>query len=141
VRSSGGRAAQASRTASRLTFPRSERGIASTRHQRAGSFVRKALLDGLSQEQAGQGNPFKYGFIGDSDTHNAAASNEENNYTGKFAFENDPNDRIKGLEGQPPAQRRQIQEFSSGGLAGVWAEENTREAIFDAMQRKVVDGQ
>jgi hypothetical protein len=104
--------------------------------QRAGSFVRKALLDGLSQEQAGQGNPFKYGFIGDTDTHNAAASNEENNYTGKFAFENDPNDRIKGLEGQNPAQLRQIQEFSSGGLAGVWAEENTREAIFDAMQRK-----
>lgn len=104
--------------------------------KREGSFARKALLDGLSQEQAGRGNPFKYGFIGDSDTHNAAATVEEFNYTGKFAFENDANDRIKGLEGQNPAQLRQIQEFSSGGLAGVWAEENTREAIFDAMQRK-----
>ncbi len=104
--------------------------------KREGSFARKALLDGLSQEQAGQGNPFKYGFIGDSDTHNAAASVEEFNYTGKFAFENDPKDRIQGLEGQPPGQTRQIQEFSSGGLAGVWAEQNAREAIFDAMLRK-----
>ncbi len=90
--------------------------------KRAGSFVRKALLDGLSQERAGQGNPFKYGFIGDSDTHNAAGNDEEFNYTGKFAFENDPKDRIMGLEGQPPQQLRQIQEFSTGGLAGVWAE-------------------
>ena len=104
--------------------------------RRAGSFARKALLDGLSQEQAGQGNPFKYGFIGDTDTHNAAASNEEFNYSGKFAFENDAKHRMQGLEGQPAGQIRQVQEFSSGGLAGVWAEQNTREALFDAMRRK-----
>jgi hypothetical protein len=109
-----------------------------TKHD--GSFIRKALLDGLSQEQAGQGNPFKYGFIGDSDTHNAAGSVEEFNYTGKFAFENDATARLKGLEGQPPAQHKQVLEFSSGGLAGVWAEENTREAIFDAMKRKETFG-
>jgi hypothetical protein len=107
---------------------------------RAGSFARKALLDGLSQDAAGNGNPFKYGFIGDSDTHNAAASHEEFNYTGKFAFENDAMHRIKGMEGQPAGQLKQVQEFSSGGLAGVWAEENTREAIFGAMQRKETFG-
>lgn len=108
--------------------------------KRAGSYARKALLDGLAEEQAGRGNPFKFGFIGDSDTHNAAATNEEFNYTGKFAFENDANHRINGLEGQPAGQLRQVQEFSSGGLAGVWAEQNTREAIFDAMQRKETFG-
>ncbi len=107
---------------------------------RKGSFARQALLDGLSQEAAGNGNPFKYGFIGDTDTHNAAASNEEFNYTGKFAFENDANDRMNGQKGQPPAQVQQIREFSSGGLAGVWAEQNTREAIFDAMLRKETFG-
>jgi hypothetical protein len=107
---------------------------------RPGSYARKALLDGLSEAQAGRGNPFKYGFIGDTDTHNAAASNEEFNYTGKFAFENDATHRVKGLEGQPPGQIQQIREFSSGGLAGVWAEENTREAIYDAMQRKETFG-
>ena len=107
---------------------------------RKGSFARQALLDGMSQELKGNGNPFKYGFIGDSDTHNAAGSNEEFNYTGKFAFENDPHDRIEGLKGQPSAQAQQVREFSSAGLAGVWAEENTREAIFDAMQRKETFG-
>jgi hypothetical protein len=107
---------------------------------RRGSFARQALLEGLSQEAMGNGNPFKYGFIGDTDTHNAAGSNEEFNYTGKFAFENDPSHRLNGFEGQPPAQIQQVREFSSGGLAGVWAEENTRESIFDAMQRRETFG-
>lgn len=101
-----------------------------------GSYARQALLDGLSQDAKGNGNPFKYGFIGDSDTHNAAGSNEEFNYTGKFAFENDARHRLEGMKGQPESQAQQVREFSSGGLAGVWAEENTRQSIFDAMQRK-----
>ncbi len=105
-----------------------------------GAYARQALLEGMAQETRGNGNPFKYGFIGDTDTHNAAASNEEFNYTGKFAIENDPKDRMQGLPGQPPQQVQQIREFSSGGLAGVWAEANTREAIFDAMRRKETFG-
>jgi hypothetical protein len=108
--------------------------------RRAGSFARQALLDGLSQESAGNGNPFKYGIIGDSDTHNAAGSHEEYNYSGKFAFENDAGHRLNGMQGQPAGQVQQVREFSSGGLAGVWAEENTREAIFDAMQRRETFG-
>jgi len=108
--------------------------------KRKGSFARQALLDGMSQELKGAGNPFKFGFIGDTDTHNAAASNEEFNYTGKFAFENEAKERLFGAKGQPPGQVQQIREFSSAGLAGVWAEENTREAIFDAMQRKETFG-
>ncbi len=101
-----------------------------------GSFARQALLDGMSQAASGAGNPFKYGFIGDTDTHNAAASNEEYNFTGKFAFENNAKERLTGIPGAPAGQVQQIQEFSSGGLAGVWAPQNTREAIYDAMQRK-----
>jgi hypothetical protein len=103
---------------------------------RKGSFARQALLDGMSQAAGGAGNPFKYGFIGDTDTHNAAASHEEFNYTGKFAFENNAKERLTGVPGAPAGQIQQIQEFSSGGLAGVWAPQNTREAIWDAMQRK-----
>lgn len=103
---------------------------------RKGSFVRQALLDGMSQAASGAGNPFKYGFIGDTDTHNAAATNEEFNYTGKFAFENNAKERLTGVPGSPAGQVQQMQEFSSGGLAGVWAPQNTREAIWDAMQRK-----
>lgn len=105
-----------------------------------GSYARQALLDGMSQAQSGAGNPFKYGFIGDSDTHNAAATNEEFNFTGKFAFENNAKERLTGLPGAPAGQIQQIQEFSSGGLAGVWAPQNTREAIYDAMQRKETFG-
>jgi hypothetical protein len=107
---------------------------------RKGSFARQALLDGLSFGTNGMGNPFHYGFIGDTDTHNAAASNEEYNYTGKFAFENNPEHRLEGVEGQPPSQVQQVREFSSGGLAGVWAAENTREAIYDAMLRRETFG-
>ena len=107
---------------------------------RRGSFVRQALLDGMSQAQGGAGNPFKYGFIGDTDTHNAAASHEEFNFTGKFAFENNAKERLTGVPGAPAGQIQQIQEFSSGGLAGVWAPQNTREAIWDAMQRKETFG-
>jgi hypothetical protein len=103
---------------------------------RKGSFARQALLDGMSQAASGAGNPFKYGFIGDTDTHNAAASHEEFNFTGKFAFENNAKERLTGVPGAPAGQIQQIQEFSSGGLAGVWAPQNTREAIWDAMQRK-----
>jgi len=105
-----------------------------------GSYVRRALLDGLSLQAQGKGNPFKYGFIGDSDTHNAAASNEEFNYTGKFGIEFDPAHRLNGFQGQPPGQVQQVREFSSGGLAGVWAQENTRESIYDAMLRKETFG-
>jgi hypothetical protein len=107
---------------------------------RKGSFARQALLDGMSQAASGAGNPFKYGFIGDTDTHNAAATHEEFNYTGKFAFENNAKERLTGVPGAPAGQVQQIQEFSSGGLAGVWAPQNTREAIWDAMQRKETFG-
>jgi hypothetical protein len=107
---------------------------------RKGSFARQALLDGLSFDARGMGNPFHYGFIGDTDTHNAAASNEEYNYTGKFAFENDPRHRLEGIKGQPASQVQQVREFSSGGLAGVWAAENTREAIYEAMLRRETFG-
>jgi hypothetical protein len=105
---------------------------------RKGSFARQALLDGMAFAASGMANPFKYGFIGDSDTHNAAASNEEFNYSGKFAHENIPEFRRDGAKGMPAHQLQQVREFSTGGLAGVWAEENTREAIFDAMLRKEV---
>jgi Protein of unknown function (DUF3604) len=101
-----------------------------------GGYVREALIRGMLYEQEGRGNPFKYGFIGDSDTHNAAASIEENNYTGKFGFEQEPRHRLEGPPGVPKSAIKQVQRFSSGGVAGVWAESNTREAIFDAMARK-----
>ena len=103
---------------------------------KVGGYMREALIRGMALEAEGNGNPFKYGFIGDSDTHNAAAAIEEDNYTGKFGFENNPEHRLEGPPGVGEAAARQVREFSSGGVAGIWAESNTREAIFDAMVRK-----
>lgn len=107
---------------------------------RKGSYLRQALLDGIKSENEGKGNPFKYGIIGDSDSHNAAATVEEDNYTGKFAMENDPKHRLNGVPGMADKNNQQLREFGSGGLAGVWAEENTRESIFAAMMRKETFG-
>lgn len=104
-------------------------------HKRGG-YMREALIRGLKLDSEGNGNPFKYGFTGDSDTHNAASTVEEDNYTGKFGFENDPKHRLNGPPGVSEAAAQQVRQFSSGGLAGVWAESNTREAIFDAIRRK-----
>lgn len=105
-----------------------------------GSYAREALKDGLRLEQEGAGNPYRFGFIGDSDTHNSAAAVEENNYTGKFGFENDPKHRVEGLPGAPEPLNQQVRDFSSGGLAGVWAVENSRDAIFEAIERKETFG-
>ncbi|GAB3098309.1 DUF3604 domain-containing protein [Aestuariicella hydrocarbonica] len=104
-------------------------------HKRGG-YVREALIRGLTLESQGKGNPFKYGFIGDSDTHNSASTIEEDNYTGKFGFENDPKHRLQGPPGTPPEAARQVRQFSSGGVAGVWAVTNTRDGIFEAIKRK-----
>jgi len=98
--------------------------------------MREALIRGLALDQAGKGNPFKYGFIGDSDTHNSASSIEEDNYTGKFGMENDPRHRLEGPPGFEERNKQQIREFSSGGLAGIWARANTREELFAAIVRK-----
>lgn len=103
---------------------------------KVGGYMREALIRGLALQAEGKGNPFKYGFIGDSDTHNAAAAIEEDNYTGKFGFENEPKHRLEGPPGVSEAAAQQVRQFSSGGVAAVWAESNTREAIFDAMVRK-----
>ena len=107
---------------------------------RKGSYLRQALLDGIRLDSEGNGNPFKYGIIGDSDGHNSAATIEEDNYTGKFGMENDAGHRLNGVPGFPEPNNQQLREFSSGGLAGVWAEENTREAIYNAMLRKETFG-
>ena len=103
---------------------------------RPGSYVRDAFKRGLQLEAAGNGNPFKYGVIGDSDTHNAATSIEEDNYTGKFGVERDRDHRLNGIPGYPDTENQQVREFSSGGVAAVWAESNTRAAIFEAMERR-----
>ena len=97
-----------------------------------GSYVRQALKNGLALEKTLGTNPFKFGLIGSSDGHNSGSSVEENNHFGKLGnIDATPETRV-GVEDKFV----RAQYFSAAGLAGVWAEENTRDAIYDALQRK-----
>jgi Protein of unknown function (DUF3604) len=90
------------------------------------NMVRNALKDGLALEEKYGSNPFVMGFIGSTDTHSAApGSAEEDNYVGHL--------------GRRDAQYTNVQDHfysNPGGLAVVWAEENSRDSIFAAIQRK-----
>jgi hypothetical protein len=74
-------------------------------------------------------------MIGSSDIHTALATTEEDNYFGKFLHDGPAPGRT---ELKMAGQLQQIWRMVSSGLAGVWSTQNTREAIFDAMQRKEV---
>jgi hypothetical protein len=120
-----------------------------------GSYAREALLNGIAMADRGQVNPFKFGFIGASDTHTGAIADDEADFYGKIGLL-DANATLKGsvplseeVAAQAKANNAPIQEFDgstfrdpaaitwgASGLAGVWAEENTRGAIYDALRRK-----
>ena len=127
----------------------------------AGSYVRDAYLRGLTLEFMLQGNPYKFGLIGSSDTHVAAASFDESDFWMKVgvldgtaenrgtvplseenigrleeymqAF-NQP-DSTKTLE-QGEYANTGFTQWGASGLAAVWSEENSRDSIFNAFKRK-----
>jgi hypothetical protein len=113
-----------------------------------GGYVREALKDGILMQDTKGFNPFKMGFIGSSDTHNAApGSVEERNYfstVGRSAGApaqrgSVPPNGAKEWPADTPDSNHAIgpyQAWGASGLAGVWAEENSREAIFAALRRK-----
>ncbi|MEM7020271.1 MAG: DUF3604 domain-containing protein, partial [Pseudomonadota bacterium] len=110
--------------------------------QPQGSYVREAYLNGLVMEETGGFNPYRFGVIGSSDTHNAAGSFDEDNYWSKTGMlDIDPKSRGSvpldepGEDGEPYANGAS-KYWGASGLAGVWAESNTRADIFDAMRRK-----
>jgi hypothetical protein len=96
-------------------------------------YVRNALKVGLEQLQATGVNPFRLGFIGSTDTHNATPGRvEENTFEGHHGFQDDEPDELLV---DSPMNALAI-EPNPGGLAAVWAEQNTRDAIFDALKRR-----
>jgi len=125
----------------------------------SGGYIREALKNGLSLEAQGVGNPFKFGFIGSSDTHVGAGAYDESNYFSKVGLF-DANGILRGSV-PIPEETKENYKFSpliytdangrrfidgkfptwgAAGLAGVWAEENTRESIYDAFRRKETFG-
>ena len=101
-------------------------------------YARQALKNGLKLEAGLGTNPYKFGMVGSTDSHTAMATAQEDNFFGKHSgVEPEPN-RWKHVVGEFGPTRILGWEMASSGLAAVWATENTRRAIFDAMERKEV---
>ncbi|KFC62379.1 hypothetical protein FG93_06079 [Bosea sp. LC85] len=101
-------------------------------------YARSALKNGLLLEQQLGTNPYKFGMIGSSDAHTGLAAMEEDNFFGKTTpQEPSPERMTKTFFANPQTGVKVMDwEVSSSGYAAVWATENTREALWDAMQRK-----
>ncbi len=101
-------------------------------------YAREALKNGLLLEARLGTNPYKFGMVGSTDSHTGLSTSEEDNFFGKHS----------GAEPSPDRMRHPFTKTEEGavegwktvasGLAAVWATDNTREAIFDAMARKEV---
>jgi hypothetical protein len=103
-------------------------------------YARSALRIGLRLEQKLGVNPFMFGMIGSTDTHVSASTTREDNFFGKLPHIEPSAHRtdvalVRDLEKTPVVT---AWEMSASGLCAVWARENTRESLFDAMQRKEV---
>jgi hypothetical protein len=97
-------------------------------------FMREVLRDGLREEARVGANPFKVGFIGGSDTHMATpGAVEEVGFAGHGGAGVPANKTI------PPGLVDDL-EFNPGGLSVLWAEENSRDALFEAMRRREAYG-
>jgi len=95
-------------------------------------YARSALKSGLQHQQNLQVNPFKFGMIGSTDTHTSLTTVEEQDFWGKFYTLQPSPDRILRTQVFPALASK----WGAAGLAAVWAKENSRESLFEAMQRK-----
>ena len=101
-------------------------------------YAREALKNGLKLEDKLGSNPYKFGMIGSTDSHTALATAEEENFFGKHSGVEPEADRGNHPVGQFGDQKIVGWEQVASGYAGVWARENTREALFDAMMRREI---
>ena len=103
-----------------------------------GEYAREALKTGLKLEERLGTNPYKFGMIGSTDSHTSLATAQEDNFFGKHSGTEPNPGRPEHVVGQFGDQIILGWEQVASGLAAVWAAENTREAIFDAFERKEV---
>ena len=97
-------------------------------------YVREALINGVGYQEFLGVNPFKVGIVAGADAHTSFSDNEEFNYSGVHgAVDATPTKRLSGA-GQTAGES--AVNFGSPGATAVWADENTREGIFDGLKRK-----
>ena len=101
-----------------------------------GEYAREALKNGLRLEQEFGTNPYKFGMVGATDSHTALATAEEENFFGKSVSVEPSAERINHPFIKSELAAIEGYELVAAGYQGVWATENTREALFDAMVRK-----
>lgn len=99
-----------------------------------GDFMRSSLIRGMQIEREIGVNPYQFGVIGSTDAHTGLAAAEENNFHGKFATDSIPLSKLDGWSDNANSSFGWA--MGAQGLAAVWAEENTRESIMQAMKRR-----
>ena len=101
-------------------------------------FIRQGLVEGMILENTLGSNPFKFGIVSGADSHSGYSNNEEFNFHGSHgALEDTPQKRLNPA---PNASGDLPSRLGSAGTTAVWAAENTRGAIFDAMQSRETYG-
>jgi hypothetical protein len=112
--------------------------VAKTKDMLQFEYARSAFQNGLKLEAQLGVNPYKFGLVGSSDAHTGLAAMEEDNFFGKTVPQEPSPERMTKTFIKNPKTGVTIMdwEVSSSGYAAVWATENTRAAIFDAMQRR-----
>ena len=113
---------------------------AKTKDMLAGEYAREALKRGLALETRLGTNPYKFGMIGSTDSHTSLATAQEDNFFGKHSGAEPSPERMSHPFMKTDAGTINGWQQVSSGLAAVWAPKNTRESIFDAMERKEVYG-
>lgn len=115
------------------------RGQPKTPDMFAAEYARSALKRGLTLEERYGVNPYKFGFIGSTDSHTGLSTADEDNFWGKHSAEMEPSPtRWKDAVGGRGDAIVPGWMMASSGYAAVWARRNTREEIFDAFMRKEV---